>query len=427
MSATSLARRARDRSVTHHIARRPVFLVSIVVVVAVVHQIADAPGLTSSSGIGASVRLAVPILLAGLGALWAERAGVLNLGLEGMMIVGAWSAAWVGATHGPWAGVLAGILGGVIAGLVHAVATVTFGVDQVISGVAINLLAPGLARYLSVVAWSDKPGAGATQSPAVTGDIPTFTAPLLAGGDLGSTGTPDWLGVVERGQWFLVSDVCGILRGLLVDVSVLTAVAFSLAIVTWICLWQTAFGLRLRFVGENPSAADSLGVPVYRMKYVAVLVSGGFAGMAGAFLVTVASGIYREGQTGGRGFIGLAAMIFGNWRPGGTTGGALLFGYTDALQLRDDTSVRALILVLGIALIVLAARVAVSGRHRTGASLLAAGAAAVVGYLLAEEIPAQLVYATPYVVTLVVLVAAARRLRMPAANGLAYRRGEGDR
>ncbi len=129
----------------------------------------------------------------------------------------------------------------------------------------------------------------------------------------------DWL---EKNHWFLISDLAGILRGLLVDVSVATILAVIFVPLTWYLLWRTSFGLRLRSVGEDPHAAETLGVNVYRYKYYAVLISGGVAGIGGAFLSIVASTIYREGATGGRGYIGLAAMIFGNWRPGGLAVGA---------------------------------------------------------------------------------------------------------
>ena len=125
-------------------------------------------------------------------------------------------------------------------------------------------------------------------------------------------------------------------------------VAVLLFVGTFFVLWRTSFGLRLRSCGESPVAAESLGVNVYRYKYMAVLVSGGLAGLGGAFLAMVASHIYHDGQTGGRGYIGLAAMIFGNWRPGGLPMGAGLFGYTDALQLRSGgPSVHALLLAAG--------------------------------------------------------------------------------
>ncbi|RKS78767.1 simple sugar transport system permease protein [Actinomadura pelletieri DSM 43383] len=391
-------------------------------IAATAHRFAGVPALTGSGLIGAALRLAVPIGLAALGALWSERAGVTNLGLEGMMILGTWSAAWVGATHGVWPAVLAGAVGGALGGLLHAVATVTFGVDQVISGVAINLLTPGLVRYLSTINWEGLPQAGATQSPPIRGTIGTFTVPVLAGGHIGDRRSPDLLGAVERRDWFVLSDAAGLLRGLLAEISWFTLLAAVLFVLSWLILWRTPFGLRLRFIGENPGAADSLGVAVYRTKYVAVVVSGALAGLGGAFLVTVASGLYREGQTAGRGYIGLAAMIFGNWRPGGTAAGSLLFGYSDALQLRQSGAVRGLVLCAGLAFLVIGV-VLLRRRRRASVVSLLAGAAAIGWFGLVHHVPPQLVYATPYAVTLVVLVVSARRLRMPAADGVPYRRG----
>src|SRR5699024_8962501 len=134
--------------------------------------------------------------------------------------------------------------------------------------------------------------------------------------------------------------------------SAFTLVALLMFPLTYVLLWRTTFGLRLRSVGENPDAAESLGVAVYRLKYIAVVVSGGLAGMGGAFLSMVASNIYQEGQTGGRGYIGLAAMIFGNWRPGGLAMGAGLFGYTDALQVRGGgAAIHAMLLLFVAALL----------------------------------------------------------------------------
>ena len=159
----------------------------------------------------------------------------------------------------------------------------------------------------------NKAGGGVTQSPALSSNPPSFSVPVLSSG-------PDVLGSLESKQWFLISDVAGVLRGATHGVGVLTVLAVLLIPASYLLLWRTAFGLRLRSCGENPAAADSLGVPVYRMKYIAVVISGALAGMGGVFLVFIA-GIYRENQTGGRGFIGLAALIFGNWRPGWPGGG----------------------------------------------------------------------------------------------------------
>ena len=160
---------------------------------------------------------------------------------------------------------------------------------------------------------------------------------------------------LEEHEWFLVSDIAGVLRGLLYEVSLVTILAVLLIPITAWLLWKTAFGLRVRSVGEDPQAAESLGLNVYRYKYYGVVISGAMAGLGGVYLSTVTSAIYREGQTGGRGYIGLAAMIFGNWRPGGLAVGASLFGYTDALQLRRGSeSVHALLILVGALLLALA-------------------------------------------------------------------------
>jgi ABC-type uncharacterized transport system permease subunit len=315
-----------------------------------VRQITGISELTSSGTFGATLRTAIPILMAGLGALYAERAGVVNIGLEGMMILGTWFGAWAGWKFGaPW-GVIAGLIGGGAGGLLHAVATVTFGVDQIVSGVAINILGLGVARFLSVVAYPPGSGGGATQSPRVTGNIPHMSVPLTSGGKLFGWQSPDPLGWLERKRWLLVSDLAGLLRGLTHDVSWLTVICIALVPVTFWVLWRTAVGLRLRSVGEHPVAAESLGIPVYTMKYAGVIVSGMLAGLGGAYLVVEQAGIYREGQTGGRGFIGLAALIFGNWRPGGVLAASGIFGYADALQLRSGAAVHSLLLFVAIGL-----------------------------------------------------------------------------
>ena len=399
--------------------RGPVLaVVAVLLAMSVVRTLTGTEALTGSGVVGAALRLAVPVGLAGLSGLWSERAGVANLGIEGMMIIGTVCGAWAGYTHGVWAGVLAGVAGGVLTGLLHAVVTVTFGVNQVVCGVAVNILAVGVARFLCVVAFAGLPGAGATQSPPVRGTIGTISVPFLAGG----WGTPDILGRLEQTHWFLLSDVSGILRGLLHEVSWFTVLAVALVLGSALVLWHTAFGLRLRSAGEHPAAADSLGVPVQRMRYWAVLVSGGLAGLAGAYLVTVASNVYREGQTGGRGFIGLAAMIFGNWRPAGTVGGALLFGYADALQLRQSTAVHVLLL-LGALLSWVAAITVLRRRPRLSAVMTLLGVTAFAVFQTTDTVPTQLVYATPYLITLLVLVTTAQRLRMPAYVGVPYRRG----
>jgi ABC-type uncharacterized transport system permease subunit len=393
----------------------PILLLAIaggIVVLAAVRAYTGADDLTSSGAVRAALQSAVPIGLAGLGGLWAERAGVVNIGLEGQMILGTWFGAWAGYHWGPWVGVLAAIVGGGLGGLLHALATVTFGVDHIVSGVAITILATGLGRYLSQLAFRNLPGGGVTQSPSVP-ELPRWSVPGI-----------NSLNGLESKHWFLLSDLAGILRGALTQVSALTVVAVLLVPFTIWVLWRTGFGLRLRSCGENPQAAESLGVNVYRYKYYGVVASGALAGLGGAFLSMVASSIYREGQTGGRGFIGLAAMIFGNWRPGGLASGALLFGYTDALQLRGGSrSVHALLLFLALMLLAvgvwqLARRHTVTGAIGVGLAVLVA-----VWYFATDSIPAEFVQAAPHITTLVVLALASQRLRMPAADGQRYRRG----
>jgi simple sugar transport system permease protein len=191
----------------------------------------------------------------------------------------------------------------------------------------------------------------------------------------------------------------------------------------YLVLWRTAFGLRLRSCGENPAAADSLGVPVYRLKYIAVVLSGALAGLGGVFLVFIAN-IYREGQTNGRGFIGLAALIFGNWRPGGLAAGAGLFGFADALQLRSQTAVVALLLLVAVLLAGVSVVQGLRGKRLQAVLAAVFAAAAMVGFLTIDELPDGIVSFTPHITTLLVLSLASQRLRMPKADGLVYRRGE---
>jgi general nucleoside transport system permease protein len=396
-------------------------------------EFADAPDLTSSGAFGAALRLAVPIGLAGLGGLYSERAGVVNIGLEGMMTMGTWFAGWAGWHWGPWAALAFGAIGGMLGGALHALATVTFGVNHIVSGVAINILAVGLTRYLAEQVFAGVPGASASLSPPVSGSLPRFSLPFLSGG----WGTTDIFGWLEDQDWFFVSDVAGLLKGLTSNLSAATVIAVLLVPLTAYLLWRTAFGLRLRSCGEKPSAADSLGVPVYRMKYIAVLISGSLAGLGGATLVLEANR-FREGQTANRGFLGLAALIFGNWRPGGVAAGSGLFGYASALELRSSESVRALILFAALTLM-LAALFMLYRRRNHSALIL--GLFAVLAFMAYTSTPewlfdtwlyepdslkvdTRIVFMTPYIVTLLVLAFASQRLRMPAADGLVWRKGD---
>jgi simple sugar transport system permease protein len=386
--------------------------------------VAGTDELTSSGTSGAMLRLGVPIGLAALGGIYAERAGIVNIGLEGMMILGTWFGAWGAWQYGPWWGIVIGLLGGAAGGLIHAVATVTFGVDHIISGVAINILGAGLARYLSVITYTPETGGGATQSPTITDQVPSVTLPVLSGGEIFGWESPDLFGWLEDQGWFLVSDVGGILKGFTAELSWFTVIALLLFPATAWLLWRTRFGLRLRSCGENPWAAESLGVNVYRMKYAGVVISGAMAGLGGAFLSLVAASLYREGQTGGRGFIGLAAMIFGNWNPFGAMAGAGLFGFADALQLRSDEAIQALLLFVALLAGAFALRAGFGRRTVPAVALAAVAAGFLIWYVASDEVPRQFVTFTPHLTTLLVLGFASQKLRMPAADGQPYRKGE---
>lgn len=369
--------------------------------------------LNSSGTISATLTAAIPIGLAGLGGLWSERAGIVNIGLEGMMILGTFGAGYFGYFYGPWQGVVGAIALGAVGGLLHAIATVTFGVDHIVSGVAINIIAVGAVQYLAVIAFTGVPGGGQTQSPRIDA-LPRLTIEPLSA----------QLGRLEDQHWFLASDFAAFIRAFITDLSALTLISLLLFVATYWVLWRTAFGLRLRSCGESPAAAESLGINVIRYKFLAVLISGGFAGLGGGFLALVASSTFREGQTGGRGYIGLAAMIFGNWRPGGLLAGAGLFGYTDTLRLRGGgASIHGLLLLTAV-LLVFVAVWQFRRTNRTSALVaVVLGVGVAIWYFLTNTVPQELTGMTPYVTTLLVLALASQRLRMPAADGKPYRKG----
>ncbi|MBF4161787.1 ABC transporter permease [Nocardioides acrostichi] len=432
------------------------------VVVSLVRIASGASDIDSSGALRAALISTVPIALAGLGGLWSERAGVVNIGLEGMLLAGALGAGVCTYHYGIVAGLLGGIAFGAIGGLVHAVATVLIGVDHIVSGVAINIISAGLCAFLASVFFADLPNGGPTQSPPLNSP-PTITiGPLV-----------DASRDVERHGWFVLSDLAGIVGALTRSLSLVTVLALLLFVLSFVVLWWTPFGLRLRSVGESPSAAESLGVNVYLYKVIAVVISGGLAGLAGAYLALVASSGYQNGMSNGIGYIGLAAMIFGNWRPLGLLMGALIFGYTTALQLRGGTeSLHALLLVIGLFLLAVSVTMVVRDRVPAaaapaalgviavlflayvltdaaallvGLAALALAAAAALGlaraisvrgavslvlggvftlwYATTDTIAANFAGMAPYVATLFVLAYAAQSLRMPAADGLIYRRG----
>ncbi|MBI3890125.1 MAG: ABC transporter permease [Candidatus Wallbacteria bacterium] len=240
---------------------------------------------------------ATPLILAALGGLFSERAGIVNIGLEGLMLSGAFAAALTTLKTGsPWLGILAGAAAGAAVALIHAVVCIRFKADQVVSGVALNMFASGLTLFLAQV-FCERQRSFAIPEEA--------RLPVLA----------DLLGPIP----------------VLGAMSPLVFLAVLAAPLTWLVVYRTRFGLRLRAVGENPHAADTAGVPVALYRYAGVLISGALAGLGGAYLPFYA-GSFVKNMSGGRGYIALAALIFGKWQPAGVFVACLLFGLASAVQ-----------------------------------------------------------------------------------------------
>jgi simple sugar transport system permease protein len=258
--------------------------------------------------VGAAVAISLNyftiLFLTGLGGLFSERSGIVNIGLEGLLIVGTVIGAWGSFRFGPVGGLAAGAVAGVGLSLVHAVATITFEVDQIVSGVVVNIVAVGLARFCSQVFFGQ-----ATQSPPGVPALPQIDVPLLSA-------LPAGLGRAFQ------------------DLSPVVLVAFVLVWPAVLVLGRTRFGLRLRACGENPEAARALGVRVDAYRFAGVAASGLLAGLAGAFLAIEVNGVFTEGQTQGLGFIALAALILANWQPVRLMVASLLFGFAQAVPLR---------------------------------------------------------------------------------------------
>jgi simple sugar transport system permease protein len=397
--------------------------ISLVAIMSITRLWTGFDNLTSSGTIGAALRLTVPIMLAGLAGLWAERVGILNIGIEGMMILGTWFGAFGAWKYGPWIGFLFAIFGGSLGGLIHAIATIKFNIDQVISGVVMNLLAFFGVRYLSELVFVGQPQGGISQSPPQSFAIPKIDVPFLAGGPVGSSTTPDALGWLEERGWFIIGDLAGMTRGLMSGLSLASLIAVLLVPLSAWVLWRTSFGLRLRSSGEAPEAAESLGVNVIRVRYIGLLISGGFAGLGGGFLSIISSSYYRQGQTAGRGFIGLATMIFGNWRPSGILGGAAVFGYSEGIKLVAGGSITGLFLFILIVSAIIGLISLLQRNIKRGSTGIGIGVIALIAYLTVTEVPESLTQSLPYVITLVVLATASQRLRPPAKAGVPYRPG----
>jgi simple sugar transport system permease protein len=252
---------------------------------------------------GAMLRSATPLVFAAMGGLFSERSGVVNIGLEGMMLVGAFFALLGADRSGSWeVGLLAGMAAGAAAALVHAVWCISLRADQIVVGTAVNILALGLTGYLYVDVY------GLEGVPTDIPGIPSIHFDFVAG-------VP------------FLGDVFG-------DLNLMIWLSLLLVVVTWVVVFRTTIGLRLRSVGEQPRAAETVGIDVYAVRYGAVIVSGMLAAAGGAYLSIGFVNSFNENMTAGRGFIALAALILGGWRPFGAAAACLLFGFSSALAQR---------------------------------------------------------------------------------------------
>lgn len=303
-----------------------------------------------------AIAFTIPLLITALGGLFSERSGVVNIGLEGLMVVGFFAGALVIAKlevfipgSAVWIGLLAAVIAGVLFSLLHAFACINLNANQVISGTAINMIAGALTVYLA----RNMTGSGNIHiiHGMVRRNIPVFEdIPVVGKLLFTQTYATTWL-------------VLGIL------------------IVSWFVLYKTPFGLRLRACGEHPQAADSAGVNVYRIRYLAVMISGAFAGLGGAIILVTYSGEFN-GNVAGLGFLALAALIFGQWKPFGVLGAAFFFGFASTIA-----NVSQVIPVL-------------------------------------SEIPGILLKNFPYLITLIVLILFSKSSNAPKASGEPYDKGK---
>ena len=266
-----------------------------------------------ASVLASSVRLATPLILCALAGLFAERSGVVDIGLEGKMLFAAFAAGAAGAASGSWMLALAAAMAvGVALSMLHGLACVSYPGDQVVSGVAINIIAAGLTVVLGI-AWFHQGG----QTPPLPSGV--RMQPLLP----------------QAGDALAFVPLLGRIAGeALLGHSALVYLAYALVPASWWLLFRTRFGLRLRAVGENPQMVDAAGVSVAGLRYRALLLNGLLCGLAGAYLVLAQSASFSPHMTAGRGFMALAALIFGRWQPAGALWACLLFGFLDAVAMR---------------------------------------------------------------------------------------------
>ncbi|MFS1873921.1 ABC transporter permease [Enterovibrio norvegicus] len=266
------------------------------------------------SSADSTLRLAVPLIFAAMAGIFSERAGVVDIGLEGKMLFSAFVAAAVSyVTGNPWLGLFAAILGSMLLSLIHGYASITQKGDQIISGLAVNFFASGMTITLGH-AWFERGG----QTPSLHSDQRFLPSELLGA---------EWLGETVPYLGPLYRDVIS-------GHNVLVYLAFVAAVVTWWVLFRTRFGLRLRAVGEEPNAIDTAGISVVWLRYRAVLIAGLLCGLAGAYLSTAQNAAFGKEMTAGQGYIALAAVIFGKWQPRNALLACLLFGFLSALETR---------------------------------------------------------------------------------------------
>jgi general nucleoside transport system permease protein len=298
------------------------------------------------SALNFTLRAAVPLILGALSGILCERTGIINIGIEGMMLAGAYAAFVAKVATNDWPlltsllmGVAAALLVGGVMGLLHALLSIRYRVNQIISGTVIIILAAGFTAYL-------------------------FDRDAVAIGKFNSVRIP------------VLADI-PVIGEILFNNPIITYMTLLLVVIVHVALFYTRWGLRTRACGEHPRAADTVGIPVNRYRYINTCIGGALAGLGGGFLVLEAVGQFQEGMTAGRGFISLAAMIFGNWNPFGALGASLLFGYTQALQNE--------LLLAGVRLV-----------------------------------PRQFVSMLPYLVTIIAVSGFVGRVRPPAAEGQVY-------
>jgi len=292
-----------------------------------------------------ALSMAVPITLGAFSGILCERAGVVNIAIEGMMLAAAMVGALVGSISGSlWVGLFSAVLTGALLGLVHAILSIKYLTDQIISGTVINIFAGGMTAFISSKFMQ------VNQSLNDPGIFKPIEIPLLS--------------------------KIPIFGPILFDNNIFVYAMFIFMVVLHVGLFYTRWGLRMRSVGEHPKAADTLGINVFRTRYMAVILGGMMAGFAGGYFTLGSVGRFDEFMTAGRGFIALAAMIFGNWTPFGSFGAGLLFGFSDSLASK--------VAILGV------------------------------------QIPSQLLGMAPYIVTMIVLAGVVGRGQMPAADGQPY-------